>query len=172
MKLVPMRFDYFTWHHNPKSIKISSKKEIVKLKSPYSTDTLQNFGEELRIVSGTGELYGANCLEQFEKLSSLYKRGKPSKLSIPKTITMYAYFDSLQMLGEPKGNVLSYSFEFVETFEKATGSDQSYYHEVETGQDLWDIAYMYDKNIDDLVKLNPQIQFINELTDGERVRIC
>ncbi len=172
MKLVPMRFDYFTWHHNPKSIKISSKKEIVKLKSPYNTDTLQNFGEELKVVSGTGELYGSDCLEQFAKLNSLYKKGTPSKLSIPKTITMYAYFSSLQMLGEPKGDVLSYSFEFLETFEKTTHFDQMYYHEVEDAQDLWDIAYMYDKSIDDLVRLNPQIQFINDLTDGERVRIC
>ena len=72
MKLVPMRFCLYTWHHNPKSIKIISDKDVVNLCSPYQKHFSKDFGENLRIVSGVGELYGENCLEEYAKAVDLY----------------------------------------------------------------------------------------------------
>ena len=37
---------------------------------------------------------------------------------------------------------------------------------------MWDIAYAYDVPIERLTVLNPQIPLIDELSRGERVRIC
>lgn len=172
MKLVPMRFCSYTWHHNPKSIKVICNKDVVNLCSPYQKHFSNDFGENLKTVSGVGELYGENCLEEYRSLEKVYKLKKQGILSIPKTICMYARFEKLSLIGEAKENVLTYEFVFKETANENTEDDTSIIHTVSQGETLWDIANMYEKKIESLVSLNPQIRYIDDLTDIEKVRVC
>ena len=84
MKLVPMRFKGVQWHHNPKEIVFSCDKSVKELNSPNGTSYIQNMGRKNMIISGTGELYGNDCLEQFDRLLSLFRQGGQGVLAIPK----------------------------------------------------------------------------------------
>lgn len=172
MKLCPMRFDSYTWHHNPKKLTIKSGKRIVTLGVAYGSDVLQNFGEKPITISGTGELYGEDCLSQFERLKEIYQSGVCAVLCLPKLSPMYACFDSLSMVAHSTPNVLTYSFSFTQV--KREKSDVSSAYSIITDCDttLWDVSYKYGVDIDTLIKLNDSIMFINDLKAGEMVRIC
>lgn len=172
MKLSPMRFMGYTWHHNPKSLQIKCGKTVVTLSIPYGTDVLQNFGEKLLTVSGTGELYGEDCLEQYETLRKLYEKGGEGVLCLPSLAPMYACFDELSILLNNTPNVLTYSFSFTQIKKSNTLNNQSEKVSVSSGQTLWDISYENGVDIATLVALNPDIMFINDLSECEAVRIC
>lgn len=172
MKLQPMRFDGYTWHHNPKNLSITSKKHIVTLHPPFSEPDAKEFGDGLKIISGEGELFGEDCLLQFGELKTLFEKGGRGVLSIPKTLTVYAYFEKLEFIGEPRENVLSYAFSFKEARNESLSGEDRMYHQAEEGETLWDIAYRFDEPIETLVTLNPQIRLLDELEKGETVRIC
>lgn len=172
MKLCPMRFAGYTWHHNPKSLKVSNGKKVVVLSAPYGTDVLQNFGEKPLTISGVGELYGEDCLEQYEKLRHVYEMGKSDVLCLPRLAPMYACFDSLTLDAQPSANVLTYSFSFTQVKKKSNVCNCEQSVEAKDGESLWDISYFYCVDIDTLIALNPQIMFLNDLRQGEVVHLC
>lgn len=172
MKLCAMRFCGHTWHHNPKSLEISSGKKVVELEIPYADDVVKSFGEKPIKIKGVGELYGDDCLSQYEKLRKIYEKGENGILCLPKLPPMYACFETLTLLATKRKDVLTYSF----TFSKICNEEKQEYTEefvtVKSGQTLFDIANMCDTDVHKLVALNPQIMFINDLSVGERVRVC
>ena len=110
MTLVPMRFNGISWHHNPKEIVFESDKTIRELRAPYGQAYLQNFGRKNMKIKGVGELYGEDCFEQFENLLKLFRESDEGILAIPQITPFYAVFESLKIIGEPKPNILTYSF--------------------------------------------------------------
>lgn len=172
MKLAPMRFSSFTWHHNPKSIKIELQKDVNALCSPYQKHFSNSIGEHLKKVYGVCELYGEDCLEQYRSIEKVYKLKKEGILSIPKTACFYARFEKLKLLGEAKENVLTYEFLFTEIQNEKTKPDTDIVHTVSGSETLWDIAYMYDTDIDSIVRLNPQIRYIDDLFGIDEVKVC
>lgn len=172
MKLCPMRFCGYTWHHNPKSLQIASGKKVVRLQIPYENDVLQNFGEKPVVISGTGELYGDDCLEQYKALEKEYEKGKSGVLCLPILSPFYACFESLKMISQPSASVLTYSFSFVQIRKRQTLKHFEKSVEVKENETLWDIAYESDMDIEELVLLNPDIMFINDLKSVEEVHLC
>ena len=61
MKLIPMRFMGYEWHHNPREIKFECAKKVSESLVPESIAEIQETGRKNMIVSGVGELYGADC---------------------------------------------------------------------------------------------------------------
>ncbi len=171
MKLVPMRFNGFSWHHNPKEITFECDKAITELKAPYGSSYIQDMGRKNMVVRGVGELYGTDCIEQFNKLLSLFRESKEGILSIPKITTIFAIFESIKIVGDPTPDMLIYSFVFREVMERKKDEKQSICiaHEGET---LWDISHKYGVVIDTLVKLNPQVKRPDIALDGKEVRLC
>lgn len=82
-------------------------------------------------------------------------------LSVPNLPSIYAVFEKLEIKGEPKPNVLEYSFVFREVMEKKQKTVITYF-DCENGQTLWDIAYKTGVKIDELVRLNPDVKFPDE----------
>lgn len=171
MKLVPMRFKGVQWHHNPKEIVFECDKSVKELNSPNGTSYIQNMGRKNMIISGTGELYGTDCLEQFDRLLSLFRQGGQGVLAIPKINPVYAVFESLKIKGEPKPDVLEYSFVFREVMEKKQ-KDKTEVYTAEEGECLWDISYKFEVPIDTLVRLNPSIKRPDISLDGRVVKLC
>ena len=172
MKLAPMRFDGYTWHHNPKSLTVKSKKKSVELKLPYYDDVLQTFGESLVTLTGTGELYGSDCLEQFLRLNDVYKKGTEGILCLPGLSPFFACFDSLELVASDIPDVLTYSFVFVMTKPlKSSGLTQKSV-DVTADDTLWDISFRHKVPMQKLLLLNPQIMFVNDMQGIERVRLC
>lgn len=172
MKLCAMRFNGYSWHHNPKSLEISSEKKTRQLQLPYSEDAIQCFGEKPVTIKGVGELYGEDCLLQYEKLKEIYKKGECGVLCLPKLTPIYACFESLKLLATAKKDVLTYSFVFTQQKNEKKTYCSDNFVTAKRGQTLFDIANENDVDVEKLVELNPQIMFINDLSDDEVVRIC
>lgn len=172
MKLCAMRFNGYTWHHNPKKLEISNGKKVVSLDVPYAQDILQNFGEKPVRIKGSGELYGEDCLQQYERLLEVYQKQQSAILCLPQLAPIYAYFESLTVNAQTMPDVLTYNFVFLQTKQKPQPEKFERVVKAQENETLWDIAYKYSVSIEDLVKLNPQIMFINDLSQGELVRLC
>ena len=171
MKLVPMRFNGVEWHHNPKEIVFECDKTVKELCSAGSTAYIQDFGRKNMIVSGTGELYGEDCLEQFDRLLTLFKKGGRGVLVIPKITPIFAVFESLKIKGEPKPDMLEYSFVFREVMEEKRTEKVNACIGQE-GERLWDISYKYGIPIDTLVKLNPSVKRHDISLFGRVIKLC
>jgi prophage DNA circulation protein len=157
MKLVPMRFKGVEWHHNPREISFECEKDINELRSPFGKAYIQNTGRKNMKITGTGELFGDDCLRQFDRLLALFKQGGDGILAILQITPIYAVFESIKIVGQPKPDVLVYSFVFREVMENKQ-SDSKCFCITKEGENLWDISYAYGIGIDSLVSLNPNSQ--------------
>ena len=173
MKNVSMRFDGYTFSHNPAKLSIDSEASIARLISPCTPPDSLRLSGGLRVVRGEGELYGSGCIGQYNGLRSLYERGERGLLSLPHMPPIYAYLRELRLNAEPIGDVLGFSFTFIEARgEKSSVTSDAVYTASDDGENLWDIAYAHDMTIDELVRLNPHIGDIGCLSRGEKVRLC
>ncbi len=173
MKNVPMRFSGYTFHHNPAELKIEQTEHIIEQSSPCCEPINERIGSHLRLISGEGELYGADCIARFREMQGLLGKSAPGLLLLPHMPAMYAYLKELRMLAEPKENVLGYRFVFIEAQPPARDETiDEYYETAVLGESLWDISYRFCVPIGELVRLNPQISYIDSLKKGERVRLC
>lgn len=171
MKLVPMRFKGVEWRHNPREISFECDKTVKELKSPRGASYIQNLGRKNMVIKGVGELCGEDCLEQFGELLSLFKQGGQGVLAIPKITPVYAVFESLKIKGEPKPDVLLYSFVFREVMaEKQT--EPPAICTADEGECLWDVSYRYGVDIDSLVKLNPWVKRPDAKLDGRVIKLA
>lgn len=172
MTISKMRYKGFSWVHNPMTLKVTKEQVLREQYIPYGNSAVQDMGVKSRIVSGTGQLYGKDCLEMYNQLLKLQSLEGSGILSLPDTKPFYAFFKSIELACEPKPELVTYNFVFVEDLSAQKNDAQPYYHTVQYLQTLWDIAYEYGVDIDTLVGLNPQIKRIDELEAGERVRVC
>lgn len=170
MKLVPMRFKGFSWHHNPREITFECGRKVNEHKSPFGKAYIQDTGRKNMIVKGVGELYGTDCMEQFDRLLQLFKSGGQGVLAIPKLTPIYAIFESIKILGEPKPDVLTYSFVFREVMERKTDVKPLSY--IAKNETLWDISHKFDISIDELVALNIHIKRPDIVLDGSVIKLC
>lgn len=171
MKLVPMRFKGFEWHHNPAEISFECGKQVNELKSPNGGAYIQNMERKNMVIKGKGQLFGEDCLEQFDKLFRLFRQGGAGVLAIDKIEPVFAIFERLKILGKPKPDILDYEFVFREVMEKKQESKPSVYV-VGENESLWDVAYITGTEIDSLVSLNPEIKRPDEVEMGFEVRLC
>lgn len=173
MRLAPMRFGGVSMCHNPRKLSISGKNRIHEYLSPCCEADSQVLGRELCRVSGEGVLVGTNCIEQYQTLEALQRDRTPAKLVLPKMEPLYAYLKELSLTAEPQENILQYRFVFSETKRPVNVTQgERYYVTTEQGESLWDIAYACGEPIEQLTALNPQIPLIDNIDEGERVRIC
>lgn len=170
MKPIPMRFKGVTWRHNPRELTFESEKQINELHAPYAGCTVQDTGRRGMCVKGEGELFGADCLEQFRALLALFREGGSGVLSIENVKPFHAVFESLTLIGKPKPDVLTYRFLFREVMSEADNVPHTY--TPGENENLWDVSYRFGIGIDALMALNPQVKRPDILTEGEVVRLC
>ena len=173
MKMAPMRFDGISLRHNPATLSVTGKNRLHEYRSPCCAADSSKLYRELYVISGEGEFYGADCIEQYEELLRLQTSGKRSKLVLPRMQPLYAFLKEVSVKAQPTEDVLSYRFTFVEAQSPRQGRRGAVsYVTVSQGESLWDIANMYDVPIEQLTENNPQIPYINSLDEGERVALC
>lgn len=172
MNLVPMRYMGYTWHHNPKFLQIESEKRVVRLSFPFADDLVQLQNEKPQRISGVGELYGSDCIEQYKRLYQLYKKGEKGILCLPTLAPLYACFESLSLEADDKKGVVTYKFSFSVVRCVADSLKVSKSVLAMENDTLWDIACRTNTDIDTLIQLNTHIMFINDIKAGTRVRVC
>lgn len=172
MKLSKMRYKGYSWLHNPKEIKITKEQLLKEQHIPYDTGYMQDLGSKSRVIEGIGQLYGDDCLDQYKALEKLQGEKGSGILSLPNMKPFYAYFKSIGLACDPTPKLVTYKFVFVEDNSGQNNFSRQIFHKVEKGETLWDIAYKYKVDIEKLVSLNPQIKRIDELCEGDSLRIC
>lgn len=172
MTLSTMRYKGYKWQHNPASLTVTTKGEIKEQRLLQKQSIVNDLGSNARVIKGTGQLVGKDCITQYCQLLRLQSKGGSGVLSLPDTLPFYAFFKSIELSCDPTPEVVTYNFEFVEDLSSEPIKSQSVYCTVENGETLWDISYKYDISIEKLVELNPQISRVDELALGEQVRIC
>lgn len=171
MNLVPMRFKGVSWRHNPSEISFECDKTVTELKPPHQSYVVQNMGRKNMIIKGKGELFGEDCIEQFEELFSLFRQGGEGVLALAKMTPIFAVFESLKIVGTPRPDSLTYSFVFREVMHKKQ-RDELYGCNAIEGECLWDISYRTKTSIDLLLRLNPHIKRPDDNLCGGYVRLC
>lgn len=167
-----MRFKGFDWSHNPKKLSIKNNRKTVTVSYPYSYAETEEMFKQCCVISGEGELYGEDCVKQFNRLNGLFSEKGAGVLSIGGMPSAEAYFTKLELLCEPKENVISYAFEFVQSSSAKKAGTGVNYHIVKAEETLWDIAYIYNTAVERLLELNPSCKRPDSLSEGDRVIIC
>lgn len=173
MKNAPMRFDGLSLRHNPATLTVSGRNHVGEYASPCcEADSDILYREPVRI-SGEGEFCGTDCLDQYLALKEKQLSQTSGKLVLPHMEPLYATLKELSLTAKPVDNVISYRFTFVQAQSPhgdTEGTKSPYI--AQAGESLWDVSYAYGISIERLVALNPQIPYINALSQGERVSLC
>lgn len=172
MNIAKMSYKNQFWKYNPSTVKLLSSREIVEQKIPLASNILQNFGRNSRIVTGEGYLFGEDCFLQYDSLWELHKEETSGLLTIPKFSVMNCYFTRLEIIGEPKENLIKYKFTFLEDMDCYKSKFVPSFHIAEKGQSLWDISNKYNISVEELLSLNLWIKHPFSLSEGDKVILC
>lgn len=173
MELAVMRFAGRNLPHNPKTLKAERSRGISSVSILGGKNVMKRIEEKTSKISGTGELYGKDCFEQYNELARLHFLNKADVLSVPGIGSFKAVLSDLQLLAEPKNGVISISFEFtrVDDSDAAQPISPLECHKAASGESLWDISYKYNIPIESLLALNPWIRNPWEIEVGKEVRL-
>ena len=171
MNLAPMSFGSYVWPRNPETVKAERARNAVQFRVPGGTGVVQAESSAPRRVSGSGRLTGGGCMEEFARLSAALSGGSGT-LCLPGMKPFAAVCVSLAMKGVPRPNCVEYEFTFLEDASAAgSGTAAAETYVCEGGENIWEIANRYGADADALRAANPQIEWLNALEAGERVKI-
>jgi hypothetical protein len=172
MNLAPMSFGSYVWPCNPEHVKVERARNTVQFRVPGGACVVQADGSAPRRITGSGRLTGSGCLTEFGRLSQALTSGGSGTLCLPGMQPFQAVCVSLSMKGAPGPNCVEYEFEFLEDAsptEVAAASAEVYL--CEGGETLWEVANRFGADVDALRLANPQIEWLNALKAGEKVKI-
>lgn len=167
-----MSYKDFIFPTNPTVIKISDTRKTVQHKIPFSENIIKDIGKNSRTVSGEGEFYGENCIEDFNRLKRVFENGGGGMLYIPSQKPLYAIFSSLDFIAQDIEGTVKYNFEFIESFENRP-NENILFCISDGNMTLWDISYKYNKAIEYLLKINPSVSRPdNKIKKGSKIILC
>lgn len=171
MNLASMRFKGVKWRHNPRELSFVCDRYISESGMPSGGSLVQTTGRKGLRVKGKGTLFGDDCMEQFERLYSLFTEGGCGILSIARLSPIYAAFESLKITGKPKPDMLDYEFVFRE-YQDKTSSPKPVTAKPWEGECLWDISYRFGVPVETLLELNPSVMRPDLPLGTEAVILC
>ena len=167
-----MSYKNFIFPVNPYVIHISHAKKSVEHKIPLARNIVCDLGENARIITGEGEFFGTNCMNDFDRLESIFHSKGGGMLYIPSQKPVYAVFDKLELIAQDTENAIKYTFRFIESFDKSK-NDISETCISDGMKCLWDHSYEHGIDIETLVKANPDILRPDiPIPHGKAVKLC
>ena len=170
MNLMEMRFKGFTWRNNPTELSVELGRSVKETALPYGGSRTEDLGETKRRVKGGGYFTGADCMEQWEALRAVFSQGGPGSLQLPGQEPFLAVMDGLRLVGTTGKDLIHYEFSFLESRSGAPYGGAGKHRAVQ-GESLWDFAWRYGRQVEELVEANPQIGDIGKLKEGEEVTV-
>lgn len=174
--LTPMKFRDFTWPHNPRTFTVEHRRALTSRKLPFQAYRVQDMGEDLCVFKGEGEFVGENAYGDFLRLAELFIEGSPGMLTHPVWPATEVYFASLKLRQEPKENYVNYEFEFWQNSDgKKRGKVKlelaPEFYTVSPGDSIGDVVLKSGITAEEILRLNPEIKNINQLTPGSVLRL-
>ncbi len=167
-----MRFKDFIWPNNPHTCSVTRQRQVVAYQYPGGGFSLEDMGQNRRVMSGAGEFYGEGAYKNMMDLLAAYEKEGAGRLFHPVIKLEQAVFSCLELTQEPRDNYVAYRFEFLEecgTGKTVTGSREAKSYVVRGGETLWDVAALYDRDVQTLMALNGWIRNPNVLAPGKQV---
>lgn len=109
-----MRYKNFTFPHDPEKLEVTVKNQLGVAHCPGYGPVIQELGVKQRVISGEGAFFGSEAVSLYRQLESVFFQQTPGTLSIPGHSAITAHFSSLRWLGQGDGQIIRYSFEFIE----------------------------------------------------------
>ena len=108
-----LSYKTFVWPQNPHTYteKTSREPQYTMLDGVAYFDDM---GELKRPITGEGTFYGPNAYTEFKKLQKLFEDKTAGNLEHPIWGIRYCYFTGLELIQEPRENVVSYKFTFTQ----------------------------------------------------------
>ncbi|MBC8570531.1 hypothetical protein [Zongyangia hominis] len=113
-----MQFKSYVWPYNPQRVEITLGRDLRTRQARGFGTLVSDWGQTPARVEGEGEFFGSDCKEQFERLRRIFDEEGSGKLLLPSFRPVYAYFESLKLLGEGPLHTLRYGFVFTEDTER------------------------------------------------------
>lgn len=108
-----LSYKTFVWPQNPRTYQEECSREA-KYHTSDGVTYFDGMGDMRRIITGSGVFYGEDAFAQFKLLQKLMEESTPGNLEHPVWGIRYCYFTGLELVQEPKDNVVSYRFEFTQ----------------------------------------------------------
>ncbi len=166
-----MRFAGVYLSHNPRELKIERRKNVSARDYTLDSRTFL-ISDDVSSVLGKGELFGENCMSDLAVLQTLRKDNKISILAMPNFGAHPAVLTKLLVIAGKKTDRVEVEFGFRLTDAKKHPEitfEDTYY--ALAGESLWEVSEYYGADINELVRLNPQIPDIRDLRAGEEVKL-
>lgn len=163
-----MRFKGFTWRVNPTQLNLECQRNVKERLLPYVGGSALDLGPKKRRVTGTGYFTGSDCMAQWRKLEEVFAQGGPGSLQLPGQEPFYAVMDSLRLLGQEGKGLVKYGFSFTEHSAGEAYKGRGV-HKAAAGESLWDYAWRYGWDVEELRRANLHIRDIAWLEEGEEV---
>lgn len=151
------RFKNYTFLYHPSSFSISRQRILKEFLLPEKGSVIQDLGKTAIKITGTGFLFGEDCMEQFEKLNDLFLEEGSGALFLPGISPIFCHFEELSVEGNPGPKMLTYRFVFLEDTQRNNGkiSSRRSYYVVTQGDTLTVIAAKCSMTVEELITKNP-----------------
>jgi hypothetical protein len=162
------RFKNYTFFYHPSSFTITRQRVLREFLLPVNSSVIQDLGKTAMKITGTGYLFGEDCMEQFEKIHDLFLEEGSGALFLPGISPVFCYFEELSVEGNPGPRMLRYRFSFLEDTQRNSGklAARRSYYVVLAGDTLTVIAAKCRMTVEELLSKNPGLSQDN-LKEGD-----
>lgn len=108
-----LSYKTYVWPQNPHTYKEEAFREA-HFHTESGVTYFDGMGQMQRVITGSGTFSGEDAFDQFKRLQQLMEDGTPGDLEHPVWGIRHCYFTGLEMIQEPRENVVEYSFEFTQ----------------------------------------------------------
>ncbi len=168
LKTSSFRYKNYTFLYHPSSFSVTRQRILKEFLLPQNGSVIQDLGQTAIKITGTGYLFGENCMEQFEQLNDLFLEDGSGALFLPGMSPVFCHFEELSVEGNPGPKMLRYRFSFLEDPQRNSGkisARRSYYVAV-AGDTLTVIAAKCQMTVAELLEKNPGLSQDN-LKEGD-----
>lgn len=169
--MIALRYKSYIWKRNPDTLKLERAQNLKQLTLPFAGQVVQDLGTKKRVISGTGRFLGENALKQFQELADVCAEEGGGALYLPGMEPLLVRPLSLEMKGQVEEHAVSYAFSFLEDEKALPQSTVLLQKEYvcKGGESLWDVADQFQIAIEELIRKNTWVKYINQLPKGKKV---
>lgn len=172
MNFSKMSFKDFYWDNNPEKLEISISDKLNTSLYPKWKNSVSFVAEHPKIVTGEGVFFGSDSYTKINMLEQVFDEKTPGQLFMPSMKPMKAFFNKLEIIGEPKKDCIRYAFTFTESEEMAEmlSDNLGSFTAILPGENLFDVANRTGVGTDTIMAFNDYIDMF-AVWEGDMVKI-